>query len=189
MGGIKKSMMLVVWRFQQVNSMIMIIGLSLTLTLQILPFVDWRFHRIGFTAEYNWLIVLIIFLIIFSGAVIVGIIYDVILKLWIQQQTIVVERQPYAKEKLAAKALLNRKYFWIPMLKKAGLDNETEFSAKWVEHNMETDPILRKDVNRVIQWINEYKLQPEDKRWLKDLEQILKKPYSIKTKDVIKNED
>ena len=186
MGGFKKSLMLLVWRFQQINSMIMIIGLSLTLTLQILPYVDWRFHRLGIPASYNWLIVLIIFLIIFFGAVIVGIIYDVVLKLWIQQQTIMIERNPFAKERLAAKAVLNRQYFWVPMLKKAGLEHEAEFSAKWAEHNMETDPILRKDVNRVIQWINEYKLKPADKRWLKDVEQLLKKSYSPKTKDVVK---
>ncbi len=186
MGGLKKSLMLTVWRFQQINSMIMIIGLSLTLTLQLLPFVGWRFHQWGIPASHNWLIVLIIFLIIFSSAVIIGLLYDVVLKLWIQQQTIMVERQPYAKEKMAAKAILNRKYFWIPMLKKAGLENEAEFSAKWAEHNMQVDPILRKDVNRVIQWINEYELKPADERWLKDLEQILKKSYSPTTKDVIK---
>ncbi len=178
-------MMLLVWRFQQINSMIMIIGLSLTLTLQIFPFVGWRFHKLGIPGTYNWLIVLIIFLIIFSGAVIVGIIYDVVFKLWIQQQTIIVERQPYAKEKLAAKLVINRKYFWEPLLRKTGLENEAEFSAKWVEHNMEIDPILRKDVNRVIQWINEYKLKPADKRWLKDLEEIMNKSYSPKTKDVL----
>jgi hypothetical protein len=186
MSGIKKAMMLLVWRFQQVNSMIMIVGLSLTLTLQILPFVDWRFHQLGIHNKYNWLIVVIIFVVIFSGAIIVGIIYDAVLKLWIQQQTILVERQPYAKEKLSAKGVLNRKYFWIPMLKSVGLDGEAELSNKWVERNMETDPILRKDVNRVIQWINEYKLQPADKRWLKDVELVLKKSYSPKNKAVIK---
>ncbi|MFW9879047.1 MAG: hypothetical protein ACFFG0_38700 [Candidatus Thorarchaeota archaeon] len=186
MAGIKKGLMLLVWRFQQVNSMIVIIGLSLTLTLQILPFVDWRFHKLGITSDYNWVIVLILFLIIFSGALIVGIIYDAVLKLWIQQQTVTIERQPYAKEKLAAKALLNRKYFWIPMLKKAGLEKEAEFSDKWVEHNMKTDANLRKDVNRVIQWINEYELKPADERWLKDIEEVLKKSYSPDSKSVLK---
>ncbi len=186
MGGLKKALMLMVWRFQQINSMIMIIGLSLTLTLQLLPFVDWRFHELGISRSDNWLIVLIIFLTIFSGAVIVGLIYDVVFKLWIQHQIVLVERQPYAKEKLAAKAVLNRKYFWIPLLKKMGLKNEAEFSGKWVEQNMEGDPVLRKDVNRIVQWINEYKLKPADKRWLKDLELIVKKSYSPKTKDVVK---
>lgn len=185
MAGIKKAMMLLVWRFQQVNSMIVIIGLSLTLTLQILPFVDWRFHKLGINANQNWLIVLILFIIIFSGALIVGIIYDVVLKLWIQQQTVTIERQPYAKEKLAAKAVLNRKYFWIPLLKKTGLEKEAEFSTKWVEHNMNIDPNLRKDVNRVIQWINEYKLKPADERWLKDIEEILERSYSPDTKNVL----
>ena len=72
------------------------------------------------------------------------------------------------------------------MLKKVGLDNEAEFSNKWVEHNMNVDPNLRRDVNRIIQWINEYELKPADKRWLKDLEEIMNRSYSPKTETVLK---
>ena len=182
MSDIKKNLMLMVWRFQQVNSFVVIFGLSMTLTLQAFPFVKWRFNQIGIVD--NWLINLILFLVIFAGAVIVGIIYDSLLKLWIQQQVINIERNPYAKEKLAPKGVLNRKFFFIPMLKKAGLRSEAIIQESWIEHNLEREPILRKDVYRIIKWVNDYQLKPEDKRWLKDVNQIIKKEYSPKFEDV-----
>lgn len=185
MADIKKGLMLLIWRFQQVNSMIIIIGLSMTLTLQIYPYVGWRFVNLGIPANWDWLIIILLFIIIFSGAVFVGVIYDSIFKLWIQQQVVTIERQPYAKEKIAAKGVLNRKYFFIPMLYKAGSTLEAEFQEQWVEKNLENDPILRKDVERVIAWINEYKLKPEDKRWLKSIEELNKKSYSPKAKKVL----
>ena len=64
--------MLLIWRFQQVNSMIIIVGLSMTLTLQIYPYISWRFYFL-IDPELDWLIILVIFIIIFSGAVIIGI--------------------------------------------------------------------------------------------------------------------
>jgi len=185
MAGIKKGLMLMVWRFQQINTMVLIIGLSITLTFQLYPYVRWRFYGWGISPNLDWLIILIIFLIIFACAVIVGLIYDVLLKLWIQHAVVMIERNPYAKEKIPAKQILNRKYFYIPLLKKSNLDAEVEFNEKWVERNMEDDPILRKDTERVIAWINEYKLKPADKRWLKELERLVDKPYAPKTEDVI----
>jgi hypothetical protein len=184
MADFKKGLMLLIWRFQQVNSMVIIIGLSMTLTLQIYPYIGWRFYFL-ISSELDWLIILVIFIIIFSGAVFVGILYDTIFKLWIQQQVVTIERNPFAKEKITAKTVLNKKYFWIPMLQKAGLESEAKLMNKWVEKNMEQDPILRRDVNRVIQWINEYKLKPADKRWLKDIESILNKEYSPKGEKLI----
>jgi len=178
--------MLLVWRFQQINSMILIIGLSFTLTLQSYKYISWRFVALGIPAKLDWLIILIIFIIIFSGAIVVGIIYDSIMKLWIQQSIVTIERNPFAKEKIAAKMILNRKYFFIPLLKNANLKNEVKFSEKWIERNLEEDPILRKDVYRIFNWINEYKLKPVDKRWLQDVEKVLKKNYAPKTEDIIK---
>ncbi len=178
MAKIKKGMMLTLWRFQQINSLIIIIGLSMTLTLQIYPYVGWRFEVLGIPHNLDWLIMLILFILIFLSAVFVGIIYDTIFKLWIQQQIVTIERQPYAKEKLTPKTILNRKYSWIPLLKKAGLESEAEFQEKWIEKNMEVDPIMRRDVDRVIAWIHGYKLKPADKRWLHDLEKLTEKKYS-----------
>lgn len=186
MVSIKKSLMLLVWRFQQINSLIIIVGLSMTLTLQVYPYIGWRFAGLGIPSKMDWLIMIIIFVIIFACAVFVGIIYDVVLQLWIEQQVVTIERQPYAKEKFPPKSILNRQYFYIPLLKKVGLENEAEFQAKWTERNMQEDPILRKDVNRVVDWINQYKLKPEDKRWMQDLEKIMNKPYSPKAEGVLK---
>ena len=180
MVDIKKSLMLLVWRFQQVNAMIIIVGLSSTLTLQVYPYIGWRFVELGIPSNLDWLIILIIFMIIFAGAMLVGIIYDTILKLWIQHQVVMVERNPYALERTPAKAVINRQYFIIPMLKKTNCIADAEFNEQWAERNMDEDPILRRDVYRIIDWVNEYELKPEDERWLKDLDRIVKKKHSAK---------
>jgi hypothetical protein len=186
MSNVKKGLMLLVWRFQQINSLIIIVGLALTLTLQIYPYIGWRFEVLGIPHDWDWLIILIIFIIIFSGAVIIGILYDTVFKFWIQQQVVIIERNPFAKEKMPPKGILNRRYFWIPILRKTGLTREAEVMNSWVEKNMDSDPLVRKDVDRVIRWINEYELKPADKRWLKDVESIVYKHYAPNTKDIIK---
>ena len=186
MSNVKKSLMLLVWRFQQINSMVIIVGLAFTLTLQIYPYIGWRFVELGIPYDWDWLIILIIFVIIFSGAVFVGILYDTVFKFWIQQQVVIVERNPFAKEKIAPKGVLNKRYFWVPMLRKSGLDHEADFMTSWVEKNLDESPLVRKDVQRVVKWINEYELRPADKRWLKDVETLVYKTYAPKNKDVIK---
>ena len=184
MVNIKKSLMLLVWRFQQVNSMILIVGLSMTFTLQIFPHVDDWFVSIGIPRKLDWLIMLIVFIIVFACAVLCGIIYDTVLKLWIQQSIVNVERQPYAKERLKPKMVLNMRYFWMPMLKSTKCDAEAKFTTKWVEHTMKTDKTLRNDTERIIDWINEYELKPEDKRWLKQLEKVTNSSAAPKFEDI-----
>ena len=186
MEKLKKLMMLLVWRFQQINAMYIIIGLSFTLTLQVYPLIGWRLDNLGIPPEWDWLKIIIIFLIILSGALLIGVIYDTIFKLWIQQQVVLQEHNPYAKGKLNPKLMINMKYYWIPIVKKLGLENEGEFASKWTALNLHEDPIARKEVELISAWIHEYKLKPEDKRWLKDLEKILKKPYSPGNKAAMK---
>jgi hypothetical protein len=182
----KKGAMLVVWRFQQVNSLVIIVGLSMTLTLQVYPYVGWWFESMGIPHKLDWLIMIIIFGLTFTGAVIFGILYDVVFKLWIPQMVVTTERTPYAKEKMAAKPLLNKRYFFIPMLRQAGLKNEAAFNTMWIERNLKEDKILKRDVEKIIAWVNEYELKPADKRWLKDVEKIMNKPYAPKSETALK---
>ena len=48
------------------------------------------------------------------------------------------------------------------------MDKETEFMLKWNEHIMNEDPNLRKEVYRIIKWVQSYKLPPPDKRYLQE---------------------
>ena len=45
---------------------------------------------------------------------------------------------------------------------------------------MEYDPELRKEVYRIIDWINKYKLKDVDDRWLADMSEITKNKYNKK---------
>jgi len=172
MVSIKKPLMLMVWRFQQINSMIIIVGLSMTLTFQLYPYIGWRFTELGIPSKLDWLIITIIFILIFFGAVLVGIIYDVLLKLWIQSRIVQIERDPYQSEKISPKLILNFKYCFLPLVKKLKCRDETEFLTKWIERNIEDDANAHKVAMDVIKWVNEYKLKPEDVRWLDDMERI-----------------
>ena len=161
MSVLKKGFMLMVWRFQQVNSMILIVGLSLTLTFQLYPHVDDWFVSFGIPRKLDWLIMLIIFIILFGGALLCGIIYDVLLKLWIQQQVVTIERQPYAKEKMNAKEIITWRYFNIPLMKAdekildhlgkkdKELSENIKFVDNWCSYNLKQDKTLKHDVEEI----------------------------------------
>ena len=140
----------------------------------------WRLVDLGIPAKLDWLIVIIIFTIIFSIAMLFGFLYDKTFKLWRHKEIVAVERNPYQKGRINAAELINWQYTVIPYLYKVGLTKEAEFNLKWNEANMERDPELRKEVYRVINLINDYKLDDVDERWLKDISEITKKKYKDK---------
>ncbi len=186
MAGIKKPLMLMVWRFQQVNSMIIIVGLSMTLTFQLYPYIGWRFAELGIPSKLDWLIMLIIFILIFAGAILIGFIYDVLFKLWIPSRIVQIERDPYQNEKIQPKMILNYRYTFLPLIKKSNCSSEAKFLEKWIERNLDEDENAKKVTKSVVDWVNDYELKPEDIKWLDEIERLQKKSYAPEVKDVVK---
>ena len=175
-----KILMKYIWRFQQVGGLVAVLLMILNLTIPLYQYTGWRFEKLGIPHDYDWLIMIIIFLLIFSVVFIFGIIYDRVLQLWRYHPAVGIERNPFMKGRIQPNELITWQYIIIPLLYKYGLKKEAEFNLKWNERNMERDPELRKEVYTLMKWINEYKLKDMDDRWTHDIEEITKKKYKAK---------
>lgn len=155
-------MMKHVWRLQQIGALYSVTMLTITITLVLYPYVEWRFVRlfekIGIPTSWDLLIMMMIFCFILSFALSFGFAYDKIFKLWVSQTVVAVERNPYAKNMMTPKEWLNWQYYNIPMLKASGRDREAEFMEKWNLKVLKEDPVLRRDVEEVLKWINDFEL-------------------------------
>jgi membrane protein YdbS with pleckstrin-like domain len=97
-GGIKKWFMLQVWRMQQVAQIITLLLLALNLALQLYGFMTWR--KGLFESPYTAIptIVLALGLLIWAFAIF----WDLRMKMWREQVTVTMEKNPYAKEKMTS---------------------------------------------------------------------------------------
>lgn len=144
--GIKKWFMLQIWRIQQVAQIVTIAMLSLTLATQMYPFFQ---HRGGiWSTPYTGIppILLSIALIIW----VISIFWDLRLKMWRDQATVLVERNPYSKEKLSSKELALYAITWLPIMERMGKDDPKIKAAadgfrEWLRKAFKADPILQAD--------------------------------------------
>ncbi len=180
MVSVGKSVMTHIWRFQQVGGLVAVTLMCLNLTILLYAYIGWWFERIGVPHKLDWLIMIIIFTLSFTIALLFGVLYDTVFKLWRHREIVAVERNPYMKGRIKPTELVSWQYIYIPLLIKYGLKDEAIFNLKWNERNMERDPELRKDVFRMMKWINEYKLKDVDDRWICDIEDITKRKYKVK---------
>ncbi len=176
----RKSLMKHIWRFQQVGGIVAVALMCLNLTIPLYSEYGWILVDLGIPEKLDWLIIMIYFLFTFSIALLFGIIYDRVLKLWRFHQIVAVERNPFQKGRISPNEMVNWQYTFIPLLLKNGLKEEAEFNLKWNEQNMDRDPELREEVFRIIDWINRYNLKDVDDRWLLEISDITKRKYKVK---------
>lgn len=166
----KKSFMIHFWRIQQCQTIISVLFWSATLAGVFYPYLSPWFIKYGIIGEGQvGLGLILIFLIVLGIISLFGFIYDVSLKMWIEMGVVSIERDIYAKTKQSAKEIVQWQYYLLPIMRSIGRPLEANFYEKWNERCMEEDPVLRKDVQAIIDWVNAYKMRPEDDRWLKDL--------------------
>ena len=151
---VKKWFMLQVWRLQQVAQVLTLALLALNLSLQVWGYVKWR---------NEWLANPITGVLLFIGALAAAIwtfaiLWDIKFKMWREQQAVLIERNPYAKEKMAAKEVALYELLWLPMLEKIGKDDpKIQAAARdlkdWVTKLTELDPVLENDLKEVYEFI------------------------------------
>lgn len=178
MAEIKKGIMKYIWRIQQIGALGSIIMLAMAIALILFPYVQWRFIEIGIPKEWDWVIILILWLIVVGIVLTGGFAYDVLFRLWIPQQCVAVERNPFTKNLITPKECINWQYCWIPILKKLELKTEAEFMIKWNEHIMNEYPVLRGEVYKVIKWVQDYNIPPPAERYL--TEKLITSDFDIK---------
>jgi hypothetical protein len=152
---VKKWLMLQMWRLQQVAQPLTLAMLSVTISLQVWGFVKWR-NEILANPLFGVLVILVPLVLLIWA---VAIAWDIRLKMWREQQMVLTERNPYAKEKMSAKELVIYQLLWMPMLEKLGKDDPKIREAvttfkQWLEHLPNDDPILARDLKEIYDYIN-----------------------------------
>jgi hypothetical protein len=116
--------------------------------------VEWR----GGIIADPYLGPFIILLSIGLAVWIFAIIWDLRLKMWREQMTVLTERNPYAKEKMSAKEIAIYQEFWLPLLEKFGredakLKRSADSLRTWLSKEVEKDPALARDVKELMEHI------------------------------------
>jgi len=151
---VKKWFMLQVWRLQQVAQIITLLLLAINLSLQLFDLIKWR----GEVLKNPYFTVPLIFLIMFAIIWVTAIFWDLRLKMWRDQATVLVERNPYTKERLTAKEMAQYSLIWIPVLERLGKEDKklaetAEVLKGWVKKEWQDDPVLVKDVGELFDHI------------------------------------
>jgi hypothetical protein len=148
-GGPKKWMMLQMWRVQQVAQLLSLAMLALTLSLQVWGYLKWR-------PFFNnpWPGILVILLILALAIWVSSILWDIRFKMWREQTTVMMERNPYGKEKLNAKEVALYKLTWLPVMDNLAKDDPkvkkaADFLRAWIKRAEDLDPILRGDLEDI----------------------------------------
>jgi hypothetical protein len=154
--SVKKWFMLQMWRVQQIAQIVTIALLAMNLALQVYNYMSWRGSL--FSSPYTGVPVLLLIL----AAIIWGlaIVWDMRMKMWREQMTVLAERNPYMREKMSTKELVMYPLSWLPVLESLGkTDPKAKTSAEamkvWMRKVMREDPALSADVREVFEHIGE----------------------------------
>lgn len=152
---LKKWFMLQMWRLQQVASILTLVLLALNLSLQLFAFVRWR----GEILSNPYLTVPMIALILFAIIWAFSIFWDLRLKMWRDQATVLIERNPYAKEKMYSKEIALYELMYLPILEELGKTSEkarkgAEAMRIWLHKAAIEDPATVKDLKEIFEYVD-----------------------------------
>ena len=154
-GGIKKWLMLQMWRIQQVAQILTIALLAVNLTLTVYSYMEWR-EGAWFATPYvgGTLILLVLAASIWTFAII----WDIRLKMWREQMTVVVEKNPFTKEKMTPKEITMVHILWLPVLERLGKDDPkvkeyADAMRQWARRTLSEDKIAQAEVKKILEYI------------------------------------
>jgi hypothetical protein len=153
-GGIKKWLMLQMWRIQQVAQILTIAMLALNLTLTVYTYMAWREGTWFGTPYVGGAMIL---LALAAGIWVFAIIWDMRLKMWREQMTVAVEKNPFTKEKMTPKEITMVHIMWLPLLERAGKDDPkakkyADALRAWAQRSMKEDQIAQTEVKKIIEY-------------------------------------
>ena len=153
--SLKKWFMLQVWRIQQVAQVLTIMLLAINLSLQLYGFISWRKGSFFSTPYSGVPMILLVTVAIIWGFAIV---WDMRFKMWREQQAVVVERNPYAKERMTSKELVVYGITWLPLLDQLAKQNPeikpaAEAMRNWLKQAAKEDPIATADMKDILNLI------------------------------------
>jgi hypothetical protein len=131
--GLKKWFMLQVWRLQQVAQILTLALLAFNLSLLLYDKMSWRSGL--FESPYTGIPVIL--LVLAAGMWAFAIFWDLRMKMWREQATVLIDRNPFAKEKMTSKEIAMYELLWFPLLERLGKD----------------DPKMRESVAALRRWV------------------------------------
>ena len=152
--GLKKWFMLQMWRMQQIAQLATLALLAVNLSLQVYDFMSWR----GSVFETPYTGVPLIALILVAIIWLFSIVWDLRMRMWREQHSVLVEKNPYTKEKMTAKEIAIYAYMWLPLMDRIGKDDpEVREAAKtvraWLLKAYVEDPSLEGEVKEITDFI------------------------------------
>jgi hypothetical protein len=160
-GGLKKWFMLQVWRLQQVAALLTLMLMALNLALLIWGYVKWRSPIIGNSVAGPLILLAIFFGAIWGFAVI----WDLKLKMWRDQMAVLVDKNPYMKEKFSPKEIAVYGMVWLPMLdhmakSDPSIKEHAVAMRKWLKRELKEDALTKKDIDDIFEYLGEKKMDP-----------------------------
>ena len=157
----KKWFMLQMWRLQQVAQVLTLVLLALNLSLQIFGLIKWR---TGSPLSTSYVGVPLIMLVLAMAIWTFAIFWDLRLKMWRDQMNVIVERNPYSKERLSSKEVVLYSLCYLPVIEKLGKDDPkmmevAEVLKQWFKKETDEDPQLVKDIREIFEHIESDKLR------------------------------
>ena len=157
---VKKYLMVQIWRIQQSQAIISLFFWGLTLAGIFYPtYFHQHFVSLGIVRQSDYFLgTMILFLVIIVAFLLMGLIYDIVLKLWVEQSDVAVERNPYSKERLMAKDIVSWRRGNIAMMRQfarvdPSMQKDIDFMEKWIDKSLATQKGLKEDVERIEAWI------------------------------------
>ena len=142
---LKKLAMVLMWRTQQIGQPTTLILLVIQLALIVNLYVNWRFGH-AYVGIFLTLAILVLAILV------AGYVWDRRLRMWHEQNVVMVERNPYAMHKLAPKEIVQFKTLWIPFFRLQGgyMAQIAESWERWCNDQMAKDPQLAANVDELL---------------------------------------
>ncbi len=157
---VKKGFMVQLWRIQQSQAIISLFFWGLTLAGVFYPtYFHEHFVNLGIVRQSDYFLgTMLLFLAIIGAFLLMGLIYDIVLKLWVEQSDVAVERNPYSKERLMAKEILFWRRSTVAIMKQLAktdpsIQKDIDFVEKWIDKSLNDQKAMKEDVERIEAWI------------------------------------
>ncbi len=157
---VKKGLMVQMWRIQQSQAMIGIFFWALTLAgVYYLSYFHPYFRDLGLVTDKQvFLGTIMLALLILLAFLLMGLIYDRALRLWREQTDVIVERNPYSKERLMPKEVIFWRRSQLSIMKElakkdTSIQKDIDFMEKWIEKSVARYKELREGAEDLEKWV------------------------------------
>lgn len=129
--------------------------LAINLSLQVWDFVKWRGDFMGSYAG-----ILVILLVLAAIVWLIAFIWDVRLKMWREQISVLMLKNPFVKERMTSKEIAIYAMTWIPVLEHMGKDNpalraQADRFRDWLQREVDENTLTKEELKDILKHIGD----------------------------------